>query len=288
MVRPPSRRPVGGRCEAARRGRCETHVMAATSPYDSIGVGYSRARAADPRLAAVIREVLADAECVVNVGAGTGNYEPTDREVVAVEPSAVMIGQRPVGAAPVVQATAEHLPFADGTFDAAIAISTVHHWRERGRGLAELARVAPRRVVVHWEPADATLHWMVDDYIPELVELEIIRGGGTTADVASELGGRVEVIPFPVPIDFAEGSGGSFWGRPEALLDPDVRAAISMFAMMDPAVVERGVAQLAADLASGRWDDRHGHLRSLAALDVGYRIVVSDGSGRRSQKLTST
>ncbi len=246
-----------------------------TTRYDTIGAGYAGARAADPRLAAAIHEALADARCVVNVGAGTGNYEPADREVTAVEPSAVMIGQRPVGAAPVVRAGAERLPFAQDTFDAAMAVSTVHHWTDRGRGLAELSRVAPLRVVVHWEPADATLHWMVDDYFPELVELESIRGGGTSADVAAELGGRVEVIPFPVPIDFAEGSGGSFWGRPEALLDPAVRAGISMFAMMDPAVVDRGVAELSADLASGAWDDRHGHLRSLDALDVGYRLVVS-------------
>jgi SAM-dependent methyltransferase len=249
-----------------------------TTPYDTIGVGYAHARAADPRLAAAIHDALGDAQRVVNVGAGTGNYEPTDRDVTAVEPSAVMIGQRAVGTAPVVRATAEHLPFDDDTFDAAMAVSTVHHWRDRGRGLAEMARVAPRRVVVHWEPADATLHWMVEDYFPELVELESIRGGGTTADVASELGGRIEVIPFPVPIDFAEGSGGSFWGRPEALLDPTVRAGISMFAMMDPVVVDRGVAQLAADLASGRWDDRHGHLRTREVLDVGYRLVVSTAS----------
>lgn len=252
--------------------------MSTATPYDAIGTTYAATRVADPRLAAVIAEVLGDATRVVNVGAGTGNYEPTDRDVVAVEPSAVMIGQRPAGAAPAVLAPAERLPFADGSFDAALAVSTVHHWTDRARGLAELARVAPRRVVVHWEPADATLHWIVDDYFPELAEVESVRGGGTSEDVASELGGRIEVRPFPVPIDFAEGSGGSFWGRPEALLDPVVRAGISMFALLPTEVVERGVAHLADDLASGRWDERHGHLRSLDALDVGYRVIVSTAS----------
>lgn len=242
--------------------------MAATTPYDTIGGTYAASRVADPRLAAVIHDVLGAAQRVVNVGAGTGNYEPTDRTVIAAEPSAVMIRQRPTGAAPVVQARAERLPFADNSFDAALAISTVHHWSDRARGLAELSRVAPRRIVVHWEPADATLHWIVEDYFPELADVESARDGGTSDDVASELGGRIEVLPFPVPIDFAEGSGGSFWGRPESLLDPAVRAGISMFAVLDPAVVDRGVNRLAADLKSGRWDERHGHLRSLDALDV--------------------
>ena len=246
-----------------------------TTPYDTIGSNYAYARTPDRRLAAVIHDVLGSSRRVVNVGAGTGNYEPTDREVIAVEPSVVMIGQRPAGAAPVVQAPAEHLPFVDDAFDAALAISTVHHWTGRARGLAEMARVAPRRVVVHWEPADATLHWMVDDYFPELADVGSVRDGGTSEEVASELGGQIEVRPFPVPIDFTEGSGGSFWGRPEALLDPMVRAGISMFALLDASVVDRGVTQLAADLDSGRWDERHGHLRSLESLDVGYRVIVS-------------
>lgn len=249
--------------------------MRPTTPYDAIGRTYASSRVADPRLAAVIHDVLGDARSVVNVGAGTGNYEPTDRTVVAVEPSAVMIDQRATGTAPVVRATAEVLPFADRSFDVAMAVSTVHHWVDRARGLAEMARVAPRRMVVHWEPADATLHWIVEDYFPELAALESIRGGGTTDDVATELGGRIEVRPFPVPIDFTEGSGGTFWGRPEALLDPGIRAGISMFALLGPEIVDRGVASLSADLADGTWDRRHGHLRSLDALDVGYRIVLS-------------
>jgi len=249
--------------------------MAATTPYDTIGSTYATTRAADPRLATAIQDVLGNARRVVNVGAGTGNYEPTDREVIAVEPSAVMISQRRATAAPAVLAPAERLPFADGTFDAALAISTVHHWIDRPRGLAEMARVAPLRVVVHWEPADTTLHWIVEDYFPELAAIESVRDGGTSDDVATDLGGIVEVLPFPVPIDFAEGSGGAFWGRPEALLDPKVRSGISMFALLDPEIVERGVSQLAADLSAGRWDDRHGHLRTLDALDVGYRIIVS-------------
>ncbi|MFV0259382.1 MAG: class I SAM-dependent methyltransferase [Acidimicrobiales bacterium] len=249
--------------------------MTATTRYDTIGATYATARAADPRLATAIHGVLGEARRVVNVGAGTGNYEPTDREVIAVEPSPVMISQRRAGAAPAVRAPAERLPFADDTFDAALAISTVHHWTDRPRGLAEMARVAPRRLVVHWEPADTTLHWIVEDYFPELAAVESVRDGGTSDDVATDLGGDVEVHPFPVPIDFADGAGGAFWGRPEALLDPEVRSGISMFALLDPEIVERRVTQLAADLPTGRWDDRHGHLRTLDTLDVGLRVIVS-------------
>ena len=109
--------------------------------YNRIGDRYALRRQPDPRIAARILEGLGAATSVVNVSAGTGSYEPTDRRVVAVEPSEVMIRQRPAHAAPVVRAVAEALPFRDDEFDAALAVLTIHHWTDLARGLAELRRV---------------------------------------------------------------------------------------------------------------------------------------------------
>jgi hypothetical protein len=212
---------------------------------------------------------------VVNVGAGTGNYEPGDRRVVAVEPSAVMIGQRPPHAAPAVQASAEALPLRSLSFDAAMAMSTVHHWSDLAAGLGEMARVAHRRIVYFSEPAVHGRHWLVDDYFPEIVDMPTNRAAPRAETIADLLGGTVTVDVFPVPIDFSDGAG-AFWGRPERYCDPAVHASLSMFRLLDAAVVERGTERLRRDLRSGRWDERHGHLRTQATLDVGYRIVTSD------------
>jgi SAM-dependent methyltransferase len=245
-----------------------------SGPYDSIGRDYGRSRRPDDRLATGLRERLGTARSVVNVGAGTGNYEPADRWVVAVEPSAVMIDQRLPDAAPVVQAAAEALPFRSGSFDAAMAISTVHHWSDLARGLAEMARVAPRRVVYFSEPARPGLHWLVDDYFPDVVDMPTNRAAPRAEAVADLLGGTVTIDVFEVPRDFSDGAG-AFWGRPERYCDPAVQAGLSMFALLDRAVVERGTARLLDDLRSGRWDERHGQLRTQPTMDVGYRIVTS-------------
>jgi SAM-dependent methyltransferase len=246
----------------------------AGAPYDSIGHGYAGARRPDDRLTTRLRERLGDARSVVNVGAGTGNYEPADRSVVAVEPSAVMIAQRPPGAAPAVQAPAEALPFRPRSFDAAMATSTVHHWSDLARGLAEMARVAPRRVVYFSEAARLGRHWLIDEYFPEIVDMPTNRAAPTAEAVAHLLGGTATIDVFEVPRDFADGAG-AFWGRPEQYCDPAVRAGLSMFTLLDRAVVERGTARLRDDLRSGRWDERHGHLRTEPTMDVGYRIVTS-------------
>jgi SAM-dependent methyltransferase len=241
--------------------------------YDAIGVGYQQRRRPDPRLAAAIARALNRTETVVNVGAGTGSYEPTDRSVVAVEPAMTMIRQRRAGSAPVVQASATELPFRDDGFAAALAILTVHHWPDRARGLDELARVAQRRVVVvTWDPSSSGF-WLVDDYFPEIVDLD--RQLFPTIEDFERAFGRVEVQPFPIPYDCVDGFLGAYWRRPHAYLDASVRAAISTFAKAEPGQLESGLEGLRRDLADGTWERRHAHLYERAELDLGYRIVIA-------------
>ncbi|MGW3347399.1 class I SAM-dependent methyltransferase [Nonomuraea rubra] len=247
-------------------------------PYLRLGVGYAGQRVPDPRVAAMIDAALGAAGSVVNVGAGTGSYEPAGRDVLAVEPSAVMIAQRRAGSAPVVRARAERLPLADGSFDAALAVLTVHHWSDAAAGLAELRRVSARQVVLTWDPAVTGRFWLVRDYVPELSRLE--AGLATVATVVAELGrggGRTTVTPVPVPADCTDGFMGAYWRRPERYLDPRVRASISAFATVGEDVAGEAMQRLGADLESGRWLERHGDLLGLAALDLGYRLVVCDG-----------
>jgi SAM-dependent methyltransferase len=245
--------------------------------YDSIGKDYSAVRREDPRIAARIRAALGNARTVVNVGAGTGAYEPSDLDVVAVEPSETMIAQRPPGSAPVVRARAEALPFADDSFDAAMAVLSDHHWTDRPAGLRELRRVARRAVVFTFDPAYVDALWLVPDYLPGFRSLP----GMTIAEIAACLGGAdVEVVP--VPHDCADGFMGAWWRRPEAYLDARVRASISVFARLSAAEVEDCVVCLARDLASGAWHARHGGLLELEALDLGYRLLVAPAASRAS------
>jgi SAM-dependent methyltransferase len=240
--------------------------------YDQIGQGYRRHRQPDPRIAAQVGDALGDARTLVNVGAGAGSYEPMDREVVAVEPSATMIAQRPQGAARVIQASAESLPFADGSFDAAMAILTIHHWNDRPRGLAELRRVARHRVVILTHLPDAAPFWLTDDYVPEITAMD--RGiFPPIAEIESVLG-PARVTPVPVPHDCVDGFLGAYWRRPEAYLDPTIRASISGFAKLPS--TSQGIERLRADLASGEWERRNGSLRRLESVDLGYRLVVCE------------
>jgi SAM-dependent methyltransferase len=207
----------------------------------------------------------------VNVGAGTGAYEPRDREVVAVEPSETMIAQRPEGAAPVVRAFAEDLPFEDDSFDAAMVVLSDHHWSDHAKGLAELRRVASRVVIFTWEPATARDTWIVRDYFPGFVEL--IPQGARLENTPERLGGaRVEVVP--IPHDCLDGFFHAYWRRPHAYLDPRVRAGISAFARMQPAMREAGLERLRRDLETGAWEERNRALLGLDELDAGYRLVV--------------
>jgi SAM-dependent methyltransferase len=245
--------------------------------YDSIGCGYAVTRRPDPRVAQQILAALGGARTIVNVGAGTGSYEPA--RAIAVEPSIEMIRQRPHAAAPVVRAIAERLPFADRAFDAALAILTIHHWNDPARGLAELRRVARERVVIlTFDPDCSDRFWLVRDYLPEIGELDRKRIA-PIADLGRDLG-AIRVVPVTVPADCADGFLCAFWQRPEAYLDPNVRRAISSFAMLPVDVAQAGVDRLADDLRSGRWDERFGHLRRLESVDLGYRLVIAEHRGQ--------
>lgn len=239
--------------------------------YDQIGRGYSAIRRPDPRLAALIESHLGGAATVVNVGAGAGSYEPGDRTVVAVEPSAVMLAQHPGRRR--VRATAEALPFPADTFDAAMAVMTVHHWPDVRSGLAELRRVSSRQVVFTWDPGWERVLWVIEEYVPEIGRLE--RSRFTSLDRVVELMGAHTVVPFPIPWDFTDGYQPAFWRRPDAYLDPVVRAASSTFASLPDSVVEPAMERLRHDLASGTWQDRHRELLTADAVDYGYRLLVA-------------
>lgn len=239
--------------------------------YDSIGRGYAVHRRPDPRIARRIAEALGDARSVVNVGAGAGSYEPADRAVVAVEPSGEMVRQRETDAAPAVRARAEQLPFRDRAFDAAMAILTIHHWTDAARGLAEMRRVARKRIVLlTWDPGHAGW-WLVRDYFPEIPEMD--RAIFPSLDVMRAALGPFEVHAIPVPADCVDGFLGAYWRRPEAYLDDSVRGAISAFPRL--AEVDARIARLRADLTDGTWRARNGDLLARDELDLGYRLIVA-------------
>jgi SAM-dependent methyltransferase len=247
--------------------------------YDQIGQGYSAARGEDPRVAEAVVRGLGEARTVLNVGAGTGSYEPGDREVTAVEPSAVMIAQRPADAAPVVQASAEALPFAADSFDAAMAIVSDHHWRDRAVGMRELRRVARERVViVNVDPAANPDLWLIRDYLPGFIDLipECYRSSGFwEAELWELLGGEVEIRPIPVPYDCRDGFLFAYWRRPEAYLDPAVRAGISVFQLLPEEEVREALERLRRDLDDGTWTRRNAELLEREELDIGLRLVVA-------------
>jgi SAM-dependent methyltransferase len=247
--------------------------------YDRIGRTYTSTRATDPRIAAAVWSALGDARTVLNVGAGTGHYEPSDREVVALEPSPVMIAQRPREAARVVQGRAEELPFEDDSFDAAMAVLSDHHWSDRRRGLTELRRVARRRIVLfNADPGQADRFWFTTEYLPEFLELIPARyrpQGAWEQELRAVLG-EIELTPVPVPHDCRDGFYGAYWRRPEAYLDAKVRAGISVFAQVSSAAADRAVDALGADLATGRWQERHRELLSLNELHLGFYVITAE------------
>jgi SAM-dependent methyltransferase len=240
--------------------------------YDDIGRTYAVTRGEDPRLRDRIADALGDARTVLNVGAGTGSYEPHDREVVAVEPSAVMRAQRPPGAARAVAASAEALPFADASFDATMAVLTDHHWPDRAAGLREMRRVARRRAVLFtFDPAYVDAFWLTRDYIPGFRDLP----GMTIEEIAGHFG-ATRIEPVPVAHDWQDGFFFAFWRRPEAYLDPVVRANISVFARLGEDEVSDFVTRLRADLESGAWAERNRDLLDAEELDGGYRLMVAE------------
>jgi SAM-dependent methyltransferase len=247
--------------------------------YERIGRGYTATRRPDPRIARAVWRALGDARSVVNVGAGAGAYEPTDREVLAVEPSAVMVAQRSPDAAPALIGSAEALPLADNSFDAAMSVLSDHHWTDRLLGLRELRRVARRRVVLfNADPADAERFWLTREYLPSFLALipEPYRPPGYWAeDLARELG-ELRLEPVPIPHDCRDGFYGAYWRRPESYLDSRVRNGISVFAHLPQREVDDGLARLSAELASGAWQTRHRGLIDRVELDLGYRVVVAE------------
>jgi SAM-dependent methyltransferase len=240
--------------------------------YDEIGRTYAHTRATDPRIAAAIWEALGDARTVVNVGAGTGNYEPPDREVTAVEPSAVMIAQRAPDAAPVVQASAEELPFEDDSFDAAMAVLTIHHWSDWRAGIEEMRRVARRIVLFSWDPSFARRLWVTAEYFPFVGDEE--NSFPSLADQAGTVR-ATGVTTVPIPHDCEDGFYGAWWRRPDAYVDAEVRAGISVLASRTPEELVPGLERLRADLESGAWAEQHADLLEREELDLGYRLLVA-------------
>jgi SAM-dependent methyltransferase len=251
-----------------------TSTAEAAATYDEIGRRYRTRRRPDPRIAAQIHAALGDAQNVVDLGAGTGSYEPTDRTVVALEPSLVMINQRAPGTAPVVRGDAARLPFPSGSCDAALAILTVHHWADRRAGLTEMCRVARRRIVFTFDLDMQRDFWLLRDYVPAAIDIDASRAP-TVDEIADAIGAsRIEIVP--VPRDCTDGFGLAYWARPQAYLDPEVRACISCLAQLDPADVDPGIARLDADLRSGHWHERYGHTLAGDSFDGGYRLVIAE------------
>ena len=242
--------------------------------YETIGVGYSVGRRPDPRWQQVINSVIGDAKRVINIGAGTGSYEPKGRALIAVEPSELMVGQRPRSAASVVMASAENVPIVSGWADLAMTLLSLHHWTDWRAGISEMRRLAPRRLVLTYDAEFHASFWLLRDYLPEVAASERTRAP-KVEDIANALGGDVEIITLEVPWDCVDGVLPAHWRRPAAYLDPQVRACCSGLAQAEPRFVDRAVRALASDLDSGAWEQRNKDLVLMNSLDAGFRLVVS-------------
>lgn len=239
--------------------------------YDTIGVGYRSKRRPDPRLRTAIHAAIGTASMILNVGAGAGSYEPSDRPVVALEPSGVMLAQH--SGPRRVRGVAERLPFDDGTFDVALALLTIHHWKDLDAGLAELRRVARRQVIFTWDPDHWRKLWITTDYVPAIDDLETSRFTSLTSIVDALAAHTVET--FEIPHDFTDGFQAAFWRRPEMYLDPGVRAVSSTFASLPPELVLPGIERLRQDLGTGKWQATYEELLTQETLDLGHRIVIA-------------
>ncbi len=249
----------------------------ASIDYDRHAAAYPEHRREDPRIAARVHRALGDARTVVNVGAGTGSYEPESRHVIAIEPSAGMRAGRPRHLAPAVVASAESLPLDDDAVDAAMAIITVHHWNDPAAGLREMRRVARGPVVVLGFDVEVVAgFWLLADYLPEAVADD--RKRFPSIATACEILGHARVDPIPIPHDCTDGFLEAHYGRPEAYLDPTLRSAQSVWPRLPSGVEERAIAALRSDLESGAWDARHGHLRAQPEYEGGLRLIISDAT----------
>lgn len=272
--------PAARACEERRRGpsrrSCTFRHVHVNPRYDTIGHGYSATRREDPRLRDRIDIALGDSRTIVNVGAGTGSYEPLDRHVIAIEPSDVMADQRSPDLAPALRGTAAPLPLRDLSVDAAMAVLTVHHWdAQQSSGVRELRRVARGPVViVTYDPDVCAQMWLYRDYLPEAAALDRATFP-SIGHLSDWLGGSVHVEPVLNSRETPDWTLGSFWAHPERVLDEAARNATSAFARMEQAVLNRVVAAVEADLRNGVWDERNGELRDLADYDVGMRLIVA-------------
>lgn len=249
---------------------------AGDADYGRIGHSYSAYRQPDPRIAAMIEDALGPAKTVLNVGAGAGSYEPGDREVTPIEPSASMRAQRPAHLAPAIDATAEHLPFADDSFDAAMASFTIHQWTNLEAGLREMRRVTRGPVVIlTCDPTEVEAFWL-SDYAPKVLSTEA-RRYPSFERVADGLGTPVERIAVPIPFDCHDGFNEAYYGRPERLLEPAARLSCSAWSFVTPDEANAAVAHLATDLKSGAWDAKYGVLRHEPTYRGSLYLLVSSG-----------
>jgi SAM-dependent methyltransferase len=242
--------------------------------YNEQGTGYAKIRQTEPRVAQLVHAALGNARTVLNVGAGTGSYEPADKYVVAVEPSSVMRAQRGAHLPPALIASCEALPFDDRSFDASMAILTIHHWIDPVAGLRELRRVTKGPVVIFTYDTDAEPGFWFHDYAPEVMESDKERFPAIEC-IVDALGGNYTIRPVPVPLDCVDGFHEAFYGRPEAFLDPDIRKSQSAWSFLAHGVEERIVGDLARDIETGEWDKRYGHLRNQPHFTCALRIITA-------------
>jgi SAM-dependent methyltransferase len=261
--------------------------MSAKSPgagdfdYDTHGKGYARQRRTDPRIAAQVHAAFGDARSILNVGAGAGSYEPLDRHVIAIEPSAAMRAQRPKNLTPAIRGIAEELPLDDQSVDAAMAMVTIHQWKDVAKGFAEMQRVTRGPIVIMTFDGDALDQWWLTEYAPELLKVESKRYPKIDW-ICKELGSQTEVKTIQIPIDCVDGFTEAFYARPEQMLEPEVRRSQSAWGFVDGQIQEQFVKTLEGDLKSGEWEKRHGHLRKQPYFDGSLRLIVSQSAGRRS------
>ena len=247
---------------------------AGDADYGVIGTSYARYRRPDARIAARIGQALGGARTVLNVGAGAGSYEPADREVTPVEPSASMRAQRPAGLATAIDATAEDLPFADNSFDAAMTTFSVHQWGDLRAGLGEIRRVTRGPVVIMTGDPERLRRFWLNEYVPEVIDTEARRYPSLEA-LSDGLGAPVTATVVPVPLDCTDGFNEAYYGRPEALLDPAARMSCSAWSFAGAAVHDRFTHDLGRDLSDGTWDRRHGYLRTQPAFDGSLILVTA-------------
>lgn len=245
--------------------------------YDKQKVKYTANRQTDPAIANLLNSALGNAKTVLNVGAGTGSYEPSDRIVTAVEPSEVMRAQRSPEKVPAIAAYADNLPFEDNSFDAAMAILTIHHWPDIRKGLLELRRVTKNTVVIMTFAPETVGRFWLADYCPEMVKVDNARFPKIDL-ITSALGGKCRIVPVPIPINCADGFNEAFYARPEAFLEEQVRRSQSFWDFLPREVEDKAVSLLKADLESGKWDEQYGHMRAQSEFNGALRIIVSKKS----------